>query len=130
MTIEENFPKSVRFIYTKSDDYKVIYANGVHGGVSLQGELTFDLFLEQRGPTKAEIHEIDEDRILGSRIKTEPEIEPQEPDQAVLIREKRIGLVLSRDFAENMANWMLGKVEQIDLAVKKKAEAEEQNAEE
>jgi hypothetical protein len=130
MTTEEPLPKTVRFIYTKSDDHKVIYANGIHGGITLQGEVTFDLFLEQRLATKAEIHSIKEDGTLGPRTKTEPEIEPPEQGQAIVIREKMIGVVLCRDAAENIANWILSKVKQIDDNIKQSTAVEEQDAEE
>jgi len=129
MTTEEPLPKTVRFIYTKSDDHKVIYANGIHGGITLQGEVAFDLFLEQRLATKAEVHSIKEDGTLGPKTKTEPEIEPPEQGQAIVIREKRVGVILSRDAAKNIAEWILKKVEQIDN-VKQKTAVEEQDAEE
>ena len=130
MTTAETLPKTIKYVYTKSDDHKVIYVNGVHGGVTMQGEIAFDLFLEQRDATDFEVHKIDEDGTLGPRIKSEPKTKSEEQGQIVLIREEKVGIVMSRDAAENIAKWILAKVERLDSHVQQKTSEEEQNADE
>lgn len=130
MPTEETLPKTIRYVYTKSDDHKVIYVNGIHGGVTMQSEVAFDLFLEQHNTTNVEVHRIEENGAIGASIRAEKEIGPQEQEEAIMIRERKIGIVLSRDAAENIANWILRKVKQIDSFKEQNATEEEQNAEE
>lgn len=112
MEDQEALPKTIKFVYTYSDDYKTLYVNGIHGGVTSQGEVSFDLFQERRRAIKAEIHKVNKSGKLGKRIKVESEIE-ESLDEVAIIRERKVGITMTSDAAESIANWMLEKVKQI-----------------
>jgi len=118
MENEKTTFQTMKYIYTKSDDYKIIYANGIYGGITLQGELCFDLFQEYRPGVKEEIHKIEKDGRIGDRINLESEIDGQQPDQAVMIRERKIGITMSIDQARSFVQWMTSKINNYELLIK------------
>lgn len=112
MNDQKNIPKNVKFIYEKADDYKVIYVNGAQGGITMNGELRFDLFLEHPSFPKSDTHSINEDGSLGPRIEVKLEGDFPE-DCPEVVRERKIGIILEPQHARVIANWILGKVDQI-----------------
>ncbi len=100
----ESLPKEAKVTYTKSPDYKLVYVNGVYGGITGKGELRFDFFQEFHPYPEEEILEITDDGKLGAP-------EPEDSEQFELIREKQIGIVMSMGFAQSLLQWLKDKVE-------------------
>jgi hypothetical protein len=92
----------IQFEYRRSDDYRIVAANGAHGGVTSRGDFRFDLFVE--GPKAPEfvVHSITPDG-LG------PEVE-REPSGRIVERELQIGVVMSPTQAKSLAQWILSRL--------------------
>lgn len=120
MSNEDSRGTTVKFVYPESDDYKIIYANGVYGGVTMQGEIMIDFFQERHVPVKMEIRSI-EDGEIGKPTEREMDL-PEPTDGLVFIRERKIGITLHPDQAESIANWILDKVNQARAAMERKGQ--------
>jgi len=95
--------RSIRISYPASNDYQTIYVNGAYGGITPDGtELTFDLYREYSQPIEYEIRQ-----IHGIRIGDPISKQSQVPE---IVRERLVGIVMSLDKAEILANWMLNKI--------------------
>lgn len=112
---EKELPKSIEANYTKDRDYRRVYVNGVYGGMTPKGELLFDLFHEYGNYPEIVTYEIKDGR-LGAEIS-------KLPKQTSLVRERKIGVIVPLDSAENIARWILEKVEEI-RRITKEAESE------
>ena len=102
--------KDLTFVYTRAKDYRVVAANGVHGGVTGRGDFRFDLFLESAEIPNSVTHSITPDG-LG------PEI-ARDPDHPAIVREIQMGVVMQIDQAKSFARWIL---ERIQLAENQKS---------
>lgn len=111
---EKELPKSIEANYTKDRDYRRVYVNGVYGGMTPRGELLFDLFHEYGNIPEIITFEIKDDR-LGAEIS-------KLPKQSFLVRERKVGVIVSLDSAESIAHWILKQVEEI-RSITKEAES-------
>lgn len=95
----KNEDKKIVFRYEKKADYKVIYANGIHGGISPRGEFKFDLFTEYSKFPDEVIHSKVPDGIG-------PEID-RNPKNLPIIREAQVGIIMSVESAKSIARWIM-----------------------
>jgi hypothetical protein len=101
----QKLPETIKFIYTKSPDYKVIYSNGIYGGLTGNLELRFDLFQEFKQFPSEETREINEDGSVGRLIS-----ESQDSQQLEIIREKQIGVIMTITTAKALHKWLEEKL--------------------
>ena len=107
----------VKFIYTKSPDYKVAYVNGIYGGLTAKGELKFDFFQEFSPFPDEELFEVTPDGRKG-----EP-IQPDLQQEVEVIREKQFGIIMTMSFAKALCGWL---DEKLDTYAQIKPEQEEE----
>jgi len=117
----EKFPDTVKVVYTEAPDYKVIYANGVYGGVTGREELRFDLFQEYHQFPNEEQRKINEDGTIGDPIPNE-----RDSGQLELIRERQVGIVIPISFAETLHRWLGERIEAYK-GIKTKIDEERKN---
>ena len=104
----KSLPKEAKVTYTKSPDYKLVYVNGIYGGLTGKGELRFDFFQEFHPYPEEEIVEITDEGKLGKVIPSEDE---EGSKQFELIREKQIGIIMSMGVAQSLFEWLKDKIE-------------------
>jgi hypothetical protein len=93
---------TIRFEYIRSDDYRIIAANGAHGGLTSRGDFRFDLFVEGPKAPESVAHSITPDG-LG------PEVE-REPTGRIVERELQIGVIMSPAQARSLAQWIMSRL--------------------
>ena len=111
----EELPETVKFAYTEAPDYKIIYANGVYGGLTGKDELRFDFFQEFRPAPSEEVHEITEEGKPGLLVS-----EDRDAQQLELIREKQINVVMTISAAKALYKWLEDKLETYDALMEAK----------
>ena len=92
--------KSVKFIYNTPDDYKIVYANGVFGGLTPRGDVNCSFFLEYPQVPKEQEFELDKENKVGNLISVAGNV-------ALVNRDLQIGIILKLEDAEIIANWLL-----------------------
>lgn len=107
----------IKFVYSKANDYRVIYANGIIGTVSPSGDILGNLFLESRQLPQEQVFEMEEGKV-GK------DVTPPQP--LSFIREMKIGLVLSPAVARSIGLWLQNKA---DIAEAKPPKKEEKTPE-
>jgi len=94
---------TVKFIYSKSEDYKLHYINGAYGGLTPRGDLICNFFFEYRELPEEEEHIVEGDQL---RLKTEGiNAGPRE-----VLRDMKTGVIMTPAQAEKLANWLMEKV--------------------
>lgn len=107
MSEEENL-KNVEFRYSKDQDYKLITASGIWGGVNQDGMVFFDLFLDYQEPPDFVEREIKEHELGPEKIH-------RSKDSVIVERLRQIGVLMTPKTAMSVAKWLNEKAE---LAVK------------
>lgn len=96
--------KQVRFLFSRAEGYRVIAANLAWGAITPSGDIKFDLVVESIQPPEMISQDITEDGSLG------PETRP--PDGPAVLREAQVGVLVTPDFAERLARWLMERVPQ------------------
>ena len=99
--------KKARFKYNIPSDYKLVYANGVYGGITTRGELLCNFFFESLSiPEEEEAEVMDDGKV---------KMKEKEPEEVILInRDLKVGILLSPEQALTIANWMLEKIKSFE----------------
>ena len=110
MTKKPEQAKKVVFTFQKSEDYRVFPVNGVWGGVTPRGDLKLDFFVESHLPDSVE-HSV-------TPLGLGPEVQRKPGDRSTthLTRDVQLGLLISLEHAESIANFILGKVKEARTA--------------
>lgn len=104
-TIPEDSGIEVRYVHDK--DYRIVAATDVAGGPTPRGDLMMHFFVEHAGfPEGATPHV-----VAHGRLKPSPESDPHR----LLDRRFQVGVLLSPDAAERIANWMLEQAHDIQM---------------
>jgi hypothetical protein len=92
--------------YKESPDYRVVAANGAWGGLTPKGDIMMSLYIEHAKTPLTVTHSVDAGK-LG------PEIDRDTAGTAIT-RHLQVGVMMSPQTAETVANWLLGKVEDLN----------------
>lgn len=109
---EKKKAKKIRFIHNKPQDYRIYPVNGVWGGISGRGDLICNFFVEHHEVPKEEVHSLKEDGSLGP-------LEKKPREEVRVIRDLQVGILVNREQAVSIANWILEKVKEYEKVTKK-----------
>lgn len=101
--------RQIQFQYIFSDDYNPEYCNGAYGGVTSQGEIVVNFYLERMPIPKSLTHEINEDGSLSGAV----DVSPENLDSKV-IRYITSGVVLSESSARSIHDWLGQQIQEIE----------------
>lgn len=104
----ENKEKSVIFKYKFAEDYNPIYVNGAYGGVSSQGEIVANFYLERLPLPNSVTHKVEENGIVGEII-DEKNI-PSDLNKS-FIRFVKTGIVVNVETAKQIRDWLNKQIE-------------------
>ena len=93
--------KTVRFVYENANDYRVVYANGAQGGLSPQGEMIVNFFVEKPANPFDERRPLAEDGSVG-----EPIPESATITEYQIVRSISTSVVMSLDCARRVKTWL------------------------
>jgi len=95
--------RQIKFVYTIPERYETHYANGAYGGLTPRGDLHCNFFVEHKRVPKEEVVTIKDDKISID--------ETDVPENEVL-RELKVGVIMSTKEAKNLADWIYDKIEE------------------
>lgn len=101
--------RQIKFKYVFSDNYNPVYCNGAFGGVSTQGEIVANFFLERTPVPKYVINSVNTDGTLGGVT----EIEPQNINDTV-IRYISSGIIMNKEIAQSIYEWLGSQIEELE----------------
>lgn len=101
-------PEELSFLYERADGYRIVASNGAFGGTTTQGDFRIDFYVETPEVPTMVRHKI-VDRTLG-------EIIERLPTEARIVRQLQFGVLMSRDQARNLAEWINRKLAESETA--------------
>ena len=101
----------ITFHYIKSNQFRVIHVDGVHGGPSPRGQLQMAFFNERLPIPQQVTHTVDEARELG------PEVLDERIGKEGIVREVEVELLLNLDVAKSIHKWLGDKIGQVEKLI-------------
>jgi hypothetical protein len=104
-------PERIRFHYIKSNEFRTIHVDGIHGGLTPQGLIQMAVFSERFPIPRETVHSVAE-KGLG------PEIRQERVSREGIVREVDVNLIMSATQARSIAKWLNGKAQEWDKVAK------------
>lgn len=101
--------RQIRFKYVFSENYNPVYCNGAFGGVSAQGEIVVNFFLERMPIPNSVSNSINPDGTLGGIVG----IDPENLNDTV-IRYISTGIVLNEENAKSIYEWLGNQIQELE----------------
>lgn len=98
---------SIDFDYIKSNQFRVIHTDGVHGGLSPNGKLLQMAIFSERSP----IPQKETFRLKAGKILDKISVQKRDTN---VIREVEVELLMSMETAKSVCKWMDEKIRQIE----------------
>ncbi|MBI1901160.1 MAG: hypothetical protein HYS13_08630 [Planctomycetia bacterium] len=98
--------RQLRTDYIKSNFFRVIYADGVYGGLTPKGDIHIDFFNERQPIPQQTTYEVTGEGRLGDEIKQERK------SREAMVREVEVGVVINTDLAKALVDWLQKKIEE------------------
>ena len=94
--------KLIEFDYIKSTSFRVVYADGVWGGLTPRGLIAMSFFSERHPIPKKLVHEITDEGTLGKESSRE--------SRAGIIREVDVEVLMDLAMAKSFRSWLDEKI--------------------
>ena len=101
----KNPPRSITFHYIKSNEFRVIHADGVWGGATPRGYITMSFYSERAPIPQTVTHEVRESS-LGS--------EQNRSSKDGIIREVEVEVMIDLAMAKSLIPWLQEKINQLE----------------
>jgi hypothetical protein len=103
----------LRFNYIFRDDYRPVFVNGAHGGVSPRGEMVINFYHERPPLPESITHELAPDGTIGR------EVHPDTASAAnTLVRSVDAGIIMSYENARNFHLWLGERLQEMEALEK------------
>lgn len=114
-------PDKIRFEFERPEDYQLVFINGVYGGPTPRRDsLICHFFYEYLETPAAEVGPVRNGQLITNELKPIPRGEV-EAGEMVYKRDLKVGLVIPITKVEELAKWMLQRVEQVKEQEKQRA---------
>jgi hypothetical protein len=107
MAEESQNQNVVDFHFEFDKDYRIIAVNGIWGGATPRGQVQLDFFVERQGIPEVITNRLMEDGGIG------PEVPGTRKPPTRLVRTMQVGILLTIEEAENVANFIRDRVAEI-----------------
>lgn len=104
----------ITYRYVRAPQYRKIPTSGVWGGVTPDGNIIANFFVDTPEMPISITHELRPAGVLGEEIAREY----NESEEAAIERSLEVGVVVSPQKARAIAQWLLAKAEEMESAVR------------
>lgn len=101
--------RQIKFRYIFPEGYNPVYCNGAYGGISTNGEIIANFFVERLPIPNSITNEVNPDGTLGGAISTDPE-----NIENILIRYISTGIILSEENAKAIHSWLGTQIQELE----------------
>lgn len=98
--------KKVKFVFHRADDYRMVAANSVWGGITPRGDILVEFAVETLETPENITNLVRPDGQLGDELS-------RTPRETYVRRELQVGMVLSMNNAESIGQWLVAKAAEL-----------------
>ncbi len=114
MSDSDSKSEELVFHYIKSPDYRNIYVDGAHGGISPKGMFCINLFNERHAIPTLEVYDVEADKT--TKLKNSE-------SKGGYIRNVEATLILDYNTMKSLKSWISEKLDNYDKLIEKSKEA-------
>lgn len=103
--------EEIAFDYLKATDFRVVWADGVMGGLTPTGLVHFALFSERPAIAQRQVFRLE--RGDGQMASLGDEILEKRVSKNSIVREMACDVMMSEQAAENLARWLLDRIDEL-----------------
>ncbi len=107
-------PEKIKFKYIFQEDYNPKYVNGAFGGISPQGEIVVNFYMERVAIPRSQTYQFSEDKVLEE---ISEEREPGDHERSV-VRVIENGVILDLAHAEDIHRWLGEHIKNLKSKIK------------
>lgn len=96
--------------YIKANDFKVIWADGVIGGVTPNGHVHFSVYAERHAIPRRQVFKLN---MEGQSGRLGQEVLSKQISRGSIVREMACDVMLSPQAAESLGKWLLERVSEV-----------------
>lgn len=101
--------RKIKFKYIFPENYNPVYCNGAFGGISTQGEIIANFFLERIPIPNSVSNLVNSNGTLGGVVETDP---PNLGD--IVVRYISAGIVLNEENAKAIYEWLGAQIQELE----------------
>jgi hypothetical protein len=106
MADERKFPLEVEFFFETDKDYRIIASNGAWGGITPQGDIQVDFFVERLATPESVKNSVSEEGAIGTIIEMKP------PKR--IVRRLQVGVLMTVEQSQKLAKFLSEKIKQVE----------------
>ena len=107
----------IHFRYRKAEDYRLVSATGIYGGITPNGRIFANLFVDHPQMPETVTHRVSPDSRLGEEIgRTEGDA-----DGSWFDRRLEVGVLMDPSVARSVGRWLIQKADEFDEQAKEAA---------
>jgi hypothetical protein len=106
--------KRVSFHYIKSNHFRIVHADGAHGGLQPRGHIEIFFFSERFPIPRLTVNPVTDDGKLGDEIRSEREVRDG------VVREVEVGVFMNVHEARSLVQWLQDKIAEHEKMTAKK----------
>lgn len=107
--LKQEIPSKIKFNYIKSNQFRVVHADGVIGNGTPRNDLFIGFYSERIPLPDCLTYEVDEKGKLGNELLEEREIKSEG-----ILREVEVGVVVDLNLAKALVLWLSNVIRQIE----------------
>lgn len=111
MTKHDSKSPEIKFKFIFADDYNPVYANGIYGGVTPQGEIVANFFFDRHALPISQSYSITQAGQLGELTTSEPN-----DLKKSVVRFVANGVILNIRTAKEFHNWLGEQIKLVEEA--------------
>ncbi|OPX94090.1 MAG: hypothetical protein A4E62_02165 [Syntrophorhabdus sp. PtaU1.Bin002] len=97
----------IHILYRTAKEYRSLPVSGVYGGISPQGMIHADLFIEKADAPESTVMRVNETTGEAFELSRSPEQQP-------MVREFLVGLVMRPEVAKAIGQWLVQQAGQME----------------
>ncbi len=105
--------RELRFDYIFGDEYRPVFVNGAHGGVSPRGEMVINFYHERPPLPDSVTHELSPDGTIGREVQPDPA-----SVATTMVRSVDAGIIMSYENARNFHLWLGERLREMEALEK------------
>lgn len=103
--------KELTFNYVKTPSYRTYHVDGIYGGLTPNGNVYCELFIDRNVTPQTVVHELDENGKLSG-------VPKKKTGKTGYIREIECGIIMDIEAALTMKEWLGDKIDQYQKTLK------------
>lgn len=117
---QEDIPKTIKFHFLKTSNFRNIHMDGVFGGITPRGYIQMSPFTERAPIPQVTVHSLDSSGELADEVRKERQTRDG------IIREVDVNLIMDIRTAKLLLGWLNLRIQELERIIDQQAKGAEE----